>query len=54
MDAAFSHSHETAGRRVKDQRFEMRLSKEDDALITEAAALAGVSRSELGTAADTP
>jgi uncharacterized protein (DUF1778 family) len=35
----------------KDQRFEMRLTAEDDALISEAAALIGVSRSELGTAA---
>ncbi|MFJ6212786.1 DUF1778 domain-containing protein [Streptomyces sp. NPDC092296] len=51
MDVRLNSGQESVGRRPKDQRFEMRLSREDDALITEAAALAGVSRTELGTAA---
>ncbi|MDH6579852.1 DUF1778 domain-containing protein [Kitasatospora sp. MAP5-34] len=51
MDTAASSTPETAGRRPKERRFEMRLTDEDDALITEAASLAGITKSELGTAA---
>lgn len=38
-------------KKTKDRRFEMRLTEEDDALVGEAAALAGISRSDLGTQA---
>jgi uncharacterized protein (DUF1778 family) len=44
-------SPDAAGKKIKDRRFEMRLTEEDDELLDEAAALAGVSRSDLGTAA---
>ena len=41
----------TPSKRNKGRRFEMRITEADDALITEAAALAGISRSDLGAAA---
>ena len=44
-------SPEAANKKIKDRRFEMRLTEEDDELLDEAAALTGVSRSDLGTSA---
>ena len=44
-------SPDSTGKKTKERRFEMRLTEEDDALLAEAAALTGASRSDLGTAA---